>query len=291
MRNCRSKDSHAPAIQECRAAGATFHEGCDMIQQTFEDVSDEYADFVKKFQPKKTTDDCYTPKAVYDAVLKWVAARYSLAPGAIICRPFWPDGDYERFHYTHGCFVIDNPPFSIIGKIVKFYMARQIRFFLFNNGLTLFNCYQPGVGFVIIRRSIVFENGANVDCGFVTNLGENAIEVAPELDAAIQDANNGGKPELPKYVYPDSVISAATAKRLCREGVRFEVRHGEVMLLRSLDEMGKRTIFGGGLLLSKRAAKERARAEAEAAERCGVYEWKLSARERELQELLSAGAI
>ena len=29
----------------------------------------DYEAFVGKFEPKKTTDDCYTPPEVYDAVL------------------------------------------------------------------------------------------------------------------------------------------------------------------------------------------------------------------------------
>ena len=29
----------------------------------------DYEGFVEKFKPKKTTDDCYTPPAVYDYVL------------------------------------------------------------------------------------------------------------------------------------------------------------------------------------------------------------------------------
>ena len=28
----------------------------------------EYFDFVEKFKPKKTTDDCYTPENVYEAI-------------------------------------------------------------------------------------------------------------------------------------------------------------------------------------------------------------------------------
>ncbi len=31
-----------------------------------------YEEFVEKFKPKKTTDDCYTPPIIYDAVLNWV---------------------------------------------------------------------------------------------------------------------------------------------------------------------------------------------------------------------------
>ena len=29
---------------------------------------DDYKGFVNKFKPKKTTDDCYTPAIVYDAI-------------------------------------------------------------------------------------------------------------------------------------------------------------------------------------------------------------------------------
>ena len=37
-----------------------------------------YDQFVDKFKPKLTTDDCYTPAAVYDAVAGWVAKEYKL---------------------------------------------------------------------------------------------------------------------------------------------------------------------------------------------------------------------
>lgn len=32
------------------------------------EMTGEYAAFVEKFKPKKTTDDCYTPDNVYAAV-------------------------------------------------------------------------------------------------------------------------------------------------------------------------------------------------------------------------------
>lgn len=37
-----------------------------------------YEEFVEKFKPKLTTDDCYTPPIVYDAVADWVASEYNL---------------------------------------------------------------------------------------------------------------------------------------------------------------------------------------------------------------------
>lgn len=42
----------------------------------------DYLGFVEKFQPKKTTDDCYTPAPVYDAVLGWAAREYGIGSSA-----------------------------------------------------------------------------------------------------------------------------------------------------------------------------------------------------------------
>lgn len=39
----------------------------DLQTSLFAD-NQEYDDFVAKFEPKKTTDDCYTPPLVYDAI-------------------------------------------------------------------------------------------------------------------------------------------------------------------------------------------------------------------------------
>ena len=256
---------------------------------------DDYDAFVEKFKPKRTTDDCYTPPKVYEAVLAWARARYGIPADAPIVRPFWPGGDYESADYPAGCHVVDNPPFSISLKIVRFYQARKIPFFIFANGLTLFNALSVrGVGAVVVRRSVTFENGANVNVGFLTNLGENVMEIAPELDKAIQRALDetaaGAAKELPKYVYPDAVISAATAKRLVRPGVRVAVRHGEAVPIRRMDAQGEEAIFGGGLLLSERAAAERAAAERAAAERAAAHVFGLSPREREMQRLLGRAA-
>lgn len=54
-------------------------------QQVFED----YDGFVEKFKPKKTTDDCYTPPAVYDAILGWLRENVDIE-NRVIVRPFYP---------------------------------------------------------------------------------------------------------------------------------------------------------------------------------------------------------
>ena len=38
------------------------------LQIEFADIDDNYREFVNKFKPKKTTDDCYTPDNVFEAV-------------------------------------------------------------------------------------------------------------------------------------------------------------------------------------------------------------------------------
>ena len=55
---------------------------------------DDYGEFTEKFKAKLTTDDCYTPVEVYEAVLGWLREKVDIE-GCNIVRPFWPGGDYE----------------------------------------------------------------------------------------------------------------------------------------------------------------------------------------------------
>lgn len=50
---------------------------------------ENYDGFVEKFKPKKTTDDCYTPPNIYNAVTDWVANEYNLDKSEFV-RPFYP---------------------------------------------------------------------------------------------------------------------------------------------------------------------------------------------------------
>ena len=102
--------------------------------------SKTYDEFVEKFKPKKTTDDCYTPPEVYEAVKNWAVKEYSLKSKEIV-RPFYLGGDFENYDYPADCVVIDNPPFSILSKIVKWYIEKDVKFFLFAPQLTLFSIH------------------------------------------------------------------------------------------------------------------------------------------------------
>lgn len=86
---------------------------------------DDYGEFTEKFKAKLTTDDCYTPVEVYEAVLGWLREKVDLS-GANIVRPFWPGGDYEAYDYREDDVVVDNPPFSILAGILRFYQARGV---------------------------------------------------------------------------------------------------------------------------------------------------------------------
>ena len=100
----------------------------------------------------KTTDDCYTPPNIYEAVVDWCEKEYSIDRTKIV-RPFYPGGDYEHYPYKEDSVVIDNPPFSILSKIVRFYNENNIKYFLFAPTLTLFssNSIRTGIAVRICR--------------------------------------------------------------------------------------------------------------------------------------------
>ena len=262
----------------------------ELTQLTFADVDEEYAAFVEKFKPKKTTDDCYTPPEIYEVVLSWVVNEYGIDPDNIV-RPFWPGGDYEREHYPEGCTVVDNPPFSIVTEICRTYIKNGIKFFLFAPYLT---CFGGGLNccHVFTGTEITYENGAVIDTAFVTNLESDIARTAPDLGRIIRQKDSElkrrEKRELPKYSYPDNVMTAAMLGYIAKHGIEFRVKTGT--FLRALDSqraMGK-SIFGGGYLLSEKAAAEKAAAEKAAAEKAAAHRWELSEREKRIIELLGA---
>ena len=143
---------------------------------------EEYQEFLEKFKLKKTTDDCYTPAPVYDAVARYVEETYGVSRANFV-RPFYPGGDYQREKYPKGCVVVDNPPFSILSEILKFYSERGIRFFLFAPTLTLFSSTGGGVCTALpCTLAVIYENGASVNTSFLTNLepGGGKTKIRPE---------------------------------------------------------------------------------------------------------------
>ena len=234
----------------------------------------EYKAFVEKFKPKKTTDDCYTPENVYEAVRDWAVQEYGLE-GREIVRTFWPGGDYERFAYPDGCVVIDNPPFSILSKICRFYDARGIDYFLFAPSLTLFGINRGESNYVVADADITYENGAIVSTGFVTNLGEYKVVLSSELHRLVKAANEANTKavnQMPVYTYPHNIVNAAQLQKIVCRGIDLRIRPEDATFIRAMDAQraeGK-AIYGSGFLLSSRAAAEKAAAEKAAAEKAAA---------------------
>ena len=262
-------------------------------QLTFADESEEYKAFVDKFKPKKTTDDCYTPPEIYDVILAYVIDRYGIDGSKVVC-PFWPDGDYEREEYPEGCTVVDNPPFSLLAKIVDFYQSNGVKFFLFAPTLTAISQrkHVMDINHIVCHTKITYENGAQVNTSFITNLDTDGtvLESEPFLSDAINSKDDeiqkANKKTVPKYEYPDYVITAAKVGWFAAHHTPYKLNRRDCCPIYSLDEMGNKGIFGGGLLLSRRAAAERAAAERAAAERAAARRWQLSEREWRLVDML-----
>lgn len=231
------------------------------------EIHEDYEGFVEKFKHKKTTDDCYTPQPVYDAVLGWLRENADIE-GREIVRPFWPGGDYEHYDYPDGCVVVDNPPFSIFTQVCRFFQSRNISFFLFAPHLTLFSPVDMNWTGIVCDARVTYENGACVDTSFASNLfGDIRIMTAPDLHARIKNAAKTKRRlmDLPKYIYPDNVVSAALLGKIAPY-VKFEVRASECRKVRKLDNQKRGGVYGGGYLLSANATARKIKAYKQAAQ-------------------------
>ena len=247
-----------------------------------EEGNDEYNEFLDKFEIKKTTDDCYTPDGVYEAVAAFVASEYKVKRETFF-RPFYPGGDYQREDYT-GKIVVDNPPFSILAEILTYYSTNGIRFFLFAPTLTLFSSSSGEVTALPTGVAVLYENGASVNTSFLTNLepADVRVRTAPALykaiEAAVDEYRKEIHKELPKYSYPDEILTATMAARWCKYGVEYTLKKKDSEGISALDaqkESGK-AIYGKGYILS----------EAAAAEAAAAVTWELSEREKEIVKRL-----
>lgn len=228
------------------------------VSSSSKEKLEDYEAFVEKFKPKLTTDDCFTPPAVYDAVLEWVRDKYDLGDAPII-RPFRPGGDYQSEEYPDGCVVVDNPPFSILASIRRWYTAHGIKYFLFAPSLTIFMRDMIDCA-VCTFANIEYANGAKVRTSFVTNLDTvNAVITAPTLAASIALAQKKKqKKPLAKYDYPRNVLMATHLGKLVDRGQEIEIPYSDVSFTRVLDSQKslKRALYGSGYLVSNRVANQ-----------------------------------
>lgn len=247
----------------------------------------DYEAFTDKFKHKLTTDDCYTPPKVYEAVKNWACAKYGIDPAKIV-RPFYPGGDYESFDYSGGAVVVDNPPFSKFVSICSFYLSEGVPFFLFAPELTLFSGRSifTQINHIVPGCTVKYENGALVKTAFVTSFDEHiAAMTAPDLGRAIVEAQKEPSKSLPRYDYPDNILTVTMLQKMAHNGISFEIYQKECAQVGRLDAQlaVKKAIYGAGLLLSAEAAEKAARKKE-------AIKWSFSERELKLIEELGRRA-
>ena len=255
---------------------------------------EEYQAFLAKFQAAKTTDDCYTPQKVYEAVVSFVVKTYGVKEKNFV-RPFYPNGNYQKEKYPHDCVVVDNPPFSILSEIISFYDCNKIKYFLFAPTLTLFSSSSSSAA-LPIAAAVIYENGANVNTSFLTNLEPRNVRVrsCPELYAMLKKANEDNlrekRRELPKYEYDKHVVTSTMVAQFSRYGIDFVVPRTESERIGALESQKKvgKGIFGSGYLISDGVMAEREKAEREKAEREKAERWELSEKELAIVARLNA---
>lgn len=256
----------------------------------------DYYEWLKKFETKKTTDDTYTPPLVYKVVYDYVGNELMPLDGLDVLRPFYPNGDYEAVDYKDNSIVIDNPPFSILSKICRFYQRRGIRFFLFAPALTAFNLVRGinGVTVIVAPATITYDNGAVIETAFITNLSPNIkVKTAPSLSKALM-ATQQLKRKMPKYCYPDNVLMINQLQKLCRCSIDFTIMADECCFVDALDQqkdVGKR-LFGGGLLINDKKAQELLHKQQQVKKKEDYIIWELSPSEQEkISELNNANGV
>ena len=243
-----------------------------------EEGNEEYNEFLEKFEAKKTTDDCYTPDNIYEVVADYVENRFGVNRKNFM-RPFYPGGDYQAEKYQKNTIVVDNPPFSILAKIVDYYVDNGVKFFLFAPGTsTIGYTTRNGVQAICTHAGVTYENGAKVVTNFLTNLNNDSViaisdpELYKNLDKANEETLSKMRKNLPKYEYPVNVVTAAKLGYLSKHGQKIEIKKQSAHFIRKLDAQGDGRIYGSGLLISEKAAAEKAAA----------HVFKLSDRELEI---------
>ena len=90
---------------------------------------------------------------------------------------------------------------------------------------------------------VIYENGARVNTGFITNLEDNAININAELYKLINDFNDD-KPRR-KVNHSYDYICIGNCNKLAKRGVDFKIKSFKEFV-RKKDNYA---VFGGGVLL------------------------------------------
>lgn len=257
--------------------------------------NEEYNEFLEKFEIKKTTDDCFTPDEIYDVVASYVENKYKLNRKNFV-RPFYPNGDYQSEKYKETDVVVDNPPFSILAEIQRFYTEKGIKYFLFCPALVGMSKTQVECATIIVTTArVTYENGAEVSTNFTTNLEDKYIArtdgaLRKEIEETDSRIRNERRVELPKYEYPVDVLTLAMMGTYAKYDVEMGIEKNQAIRITKLDAQEKdgNAIFGGGLLLGEKARIEHEKARIEAERNKPRIVYQLSEREKSLCKSIGA---
>ncbi len=222
---------------------------------------------------------------------EWAVIVELVAGGQVFFGPALrdPGGDFEAIQYPENSVVIDNPPFSIISKIVRFYVDGGIPFFLFAPHLTLFSS-DVDCTHIVVGGNILYENGATVKTSFLSNMfGDAKVIGDAGLYQKFKQLEASQKNPLPKYEYPAHVVTVSGISFMVEKGVSIKIDKKHARHHRGLDSQrphGK-AIFGSGFLISEsaaleKAALEKAALEKAAAEKVYTMVWELSEKEQQI---------
>lgn len=200
----------------------------------------------------KTSDDTFTPPRYYEAILEYINKKIIPLDSIEIQRPFYPGGDYQKEAETYNAksVVIDNPPFSMCGKIINFYVKNNIKFFIFTNGLTAFQYLSRDVHLLCPYAPLEYENGAIVNTCFIHNLLPQGVTISGELREKLSKLAVP-KREKKKFQYPNEVLSVAQSLELVK-AIKGEVTITNYKSTASLIHKGKKKrVFSKAIILSK----------------------------------------
>ena len=141
---------------------------------------------------------------------------------------------------------------------------------LFAPGLVIFR--RKGLACAICSDTqIIYENGAVVRTGFLTNLEPAVARSAPdlyrEITKAIKEKKAMQKKKIRKLEFPHELITASQINSMSKHGVSFKIMPEDCSERTSKLDMMDGSIFGGGYLLSEKAIAEKAIAEKAIAEK------------------------
>lgn len=246
-----------------------------------------------------STDECYTPPAVYDTVLDYAVDRYGLQDKHVV-RPFIPGGNYQKYVYDKNDVVVDNPPFSITTKIAKWYIVNNIPFFMFINGLygvSLSRGLRGKATVIVTDANVSFYNKGSekrIKLGFVTNLEPKDIIIRG--DATLTNRLNGlvKKKSFKRFRYPHNFLKNNDILSALQHNVELKLTTDNCLFEDNLDyhkaqmhaKQQRFGVFGGGYLVNDTLYNEFK--ESLKHDLSGTYCVTLSSRETKLIEQLNA---